>query len=79
MQVRFYATFRPIVGGKHAEVALAPDSTVRELVETAFTTQFQASYEVREYRGMYLDMPESPETFDVVKRWLLPRRLGTNR
>jgi len=33
VQVRFYATFRPIVGGKHAEVPLRPDATVQELVD----------------------------------------------
>jgi len=33
VQVRFYATFRPIVGSKLAEVALGPDATVQELVD----------------------------------------------
>jgi len=32
VRVRFYATFRPIVGGKHADVVLADDATVGDLL-----------------------------------------------
>lgn len=35
MQVRFFATFRPIVGGATAEVEAPPGATVRELIARA--------------------------------------------
>ncbi len=33
MQVRFYATFRPIVGGKTVDIAVPGECSVRELVD----------------------------------------------
>lgn len=33
VRVRFYATFRPIVGGKHADVAVPDGATVGDLLE----------------------------------------------
>ena len=33
MRVRFYATFRPIVGGKEQELDLAPGASVQQLVD----------------------------------------------
>jgi molybdopterin synthase sulfur carrier subunit len=41
LQVRFYATFRPIVGGKTVEVAVPAGASVRELVE-AIVARFPA-------------------------------------
>ena len=35
MIARFYATLRPIVGGKTVEFDLPPDATVRELLKAA--------------------------------------------
>jgi len=32
VRVCFYATFRPIVGGKHAEIAVGDDATVGDLL-----------------------------------------------
>jgi MoaD family protein len=32
VRVRFYATFRPIVGGKHADVSVAGGATVGDLL-----------------------------------------------
>ncbi len=39
MNVRFYATLRPLVGGKTVDVCLPPGATVRDLLESA-TTRF---------------------------------------
>lgn len=33
VRVRFYATFRPIVGGKHAEVSVQAGATLGDLLE----------------------------------------------
>ena len=33
VRVRFYATFRPIVGGKHAELSVAEGATVGDLLD----------------------------------------------
>jgi len=33
MRVRLYATLRPLVGGKHADVPAAPGETVRTVLE----------------------------------------------
>lgn len=35
MQVRFYATLRPIVGGRSVEIPLPPAATVQALVDAA--------------------------------------------
>ena len=36
VHVRFYATFRPIVGGPHAEIPVAEDATVGDLLAAIF-------------------------------------------
>ncbi len=33
VRVRFYATFRPIVGGKHADVVVAEEASVGDLLD----------------------------------------------
>jgi len=33
VRVRFYATFRPIVGGKHVDLPVADDATVGDLLD----------------------------------------------
>ena len=35
MEVFFYATFRPAVGGKSADVPVGPGDTLRELIDAA--------------------------------------------
>lgn len=35
MNVRFYATLRPLVGGKAVDLCLPPGATVRDLLESA--------------------------------------------
>jgi molybdopterin synthase sulfur carrier subunit len=37
VRVRFYATFRPIVGGRHADLTLPEGATLRDLLEMILT------------------------------------------
>jgi len=36
LRVRFYATFRPIVGGRHADVVVSDGATVADLLTAIF-------------------------------------------